>query len=128
MSGTSRVICSPLREEACCQEVYGSNVLIHWEDFATDNAFKLLQRYQERLPSFNDDSQSTAAVTLAAVLGACRMPGVPPLTEQTFLLVGAGSASLGIAALLMEALQQEVRACGNYNCAHAGIVRSAGIA
>jgi malic enzyme len=42
------------------------------------------------LPTFNDDIQCTAAVVLAAVLGGCRVPGVPPLAQQTFLFFGAG--------------------------------------
>lgn len=94
---------------SAAQQVYGPSVLVHWEDFGNENAFALLERYRSRAPSFNDDIQSTAAVALAAVLGACRLPGVPPLTAQTFLLIGAGQASLGIAALLVKALAKEVR-------------------
>lgn len=55
--------------------------------------------------TFNDDIQATAAVTLGALMGAGRLPGVPPLAEQVFLLFGAGQANLGFAQLLLEALK-----------------------
>lgn len=81
---------------------------MHWEDFENENGFKFLQRYRSQGPIFNDDIQSTAAVALASVLGACRMPEVLHFLQQTFLIVGAGQAGLGIAALLKTALVQQV--------------------
>ncbi len=57
--------------------------------------------------TFNDDIQSTGAATLAAVLGAMRLPGVPPLTQQRFLLFGAGQANIGAAQLIQHRLEQE---------------------
>ena len=59
------------------------------------------------MATFSDDIQATAAVTLAALLGAQRLPGVPRLRQQAFLFYGAGQASIGAARLLLEALQQE---------------------
>ena len=59
------------------------------------------------VPTFSDDIQATAAVTLAALLGAQRLPGVPPLREQAFLFYGAGQANIGAAQLIAEALVQE---------------------
>jgi malate dehydrogenase (oxaloacetate-decarboxylating) len=79
------------------------NVLLQWEDFARANAGPLLDRYRDRLCTFNDDIQGTAAVATGAVLAATQVTGVP-LTEQRFVIVGAGSAGCGIARLLLEAM------------------------
>jgi len=81
------------------------HVLLQWEDFAGHNAGRLLERYRDKLPSFNDDIQGTAAVATATVLAAVNKTGVP-LTEQRFAVVGFGSAGLGIAGLLYSALRQ----------------------
>jgi malate dehydrogenase (oxaloacetate-decarboxylating) len=78
-------------------------VLLQWEDFAGHNAARLLERYRDALPSFNDDIQGTAAVAVATLLAAVRATGVP-LTEQRFVVFGFGSAGLGIAELLRKAL------------------------
>lgn len=80
----------------CClimllQRRYGPSIIIHWEDVASSNAFQLLQLLHDRgVPTFNDDIQCTAAVSVAAVLVALRLPGVVPLERQTFLFFGAG--------------------------------------
>src|SRR6516162_9193471 len=81
-------------------------VLLQWEDFAQANARRLLDRYRDRLCSFNDDIQGTAAVTLGALLTAVRRTG-RPLGEQRLVIVGAGSAGTGISDLLLMALTQE---------------------
>jgi malate dehydrogenase (oxaloacetate-decarboxylating) len=79
------------------------HVLLQWEDFAGHNAARLLERYRDTLPSFNDDIQGTAAVAVATVLAAVNLTGVP-LTEQRFAVLGFGSAGIGIADLLKQAL------------------------
>jgi malate dehydrogenase (oxaloacetate-decarboxylating) len=71
-------------------------VLVQWEDFASTNARPILDRYRDRICSFNDDIQGTAAVALAALIGATSVAG-QPLTEQRIVILGAGSAAIGVA-------------------------------
>jgi malate dehydrogenase (oxaloacetate-decarboxylating) len=78
-------------------------VLLQWEDFAGSNAGRLLARYRDRLLTFNDDIQSTAAVATASLMAAINVTGVP-LTQQRIVLVGAGSAGIGIVSLLLKAM------------------------
>ena len=82
------------------------HILLQWEDFAGTNAARLLERYRDRLCTFNDDIQGTAAVTTATLLAAVNATGVP-LTEQTIVMFGSGSAGVGIVELLIAAMKQE---------------------
>jgi malate dehydrogenase (oxaloacetate-decarboxylating)(NADP+) len=79
---------------------------IQWEDFANINAVPILARYQDKVCTFNDDIQGTAAVALAGVYGALRISG-GTLADQRFLFLGAGSAATGIAELISQAMARE---------------------
>ncbi len=81
------------------------HVLLQWEDFGGENAARLLDRYRDRLCTFNDDIQGTAAVATATLLAALNVTGIP-LQEQRIAFLGFGSAGLGIASLLLTALKE----------------------
>jgi malate dehydrogenase (oxaloacetate-decarboxylating) len=76
---------------------------LHWEDFAIGNANRLLSCYRDRLCTFNDDIQGTAAIAVGTLLSAINVTGVP-LSEQRVAVLGAGSAGTGICALLLRAM------------------------
>jgi malate dehydrogenase (oxaloacetate-decarboxylating) len=82
------------------------NALLHWEDLGTANARRLLERYRSEVCTFNDDVQGTAATALAAVLSGCRMSGTA-LRDQRVVLLGPGSAGMGIVEMLCDALVRE---------------------
>ena len=82
------------------------HILLQWEDFAGTNALTLLDRYRDRLCTFNDDVQGTAAVTTATLLAAIHATGIP-LREQIIAMYGSGSAGIGIIELLVAAMREE---------------------
>ncbi len=75
------------------------NVLLQWEDFATVHALPILERYRDKLLTFNDDIQGTAAVTLGALHGASKVAG-RPLSQQQVVMLGAGSAGIGVLGMV----------------------------
>ncbi|MCK8636298.1 NAD-dependent malic enzyme [Parasaccharibacter sp. TMW2.1882] len=80
--------------------------LLHWEDFAGRNAAPLLQRYRNRIPSFNDDIQGTAGIATAAILSGLKAKG-ETLEQQCIAFAGGGAAGIGIAGLLLAAMKAE---------------------
>ena len=77
--------------------------LLHWEDFSSRNARKILDKYRDHVCTFNDDIQGTGAVSLAAVLSAVKTSGVP-LCEHRVVVFGAGTAGIGIADQVRDAM------------------------
>ncbi|AIF65397.1 NAD-dependent malic enzyme [Terribacillus saccharophilus] len=70
------------------------NVLLHWEDFGNRNARNIIDKYGDKILTFNDDIQGTGAITLAAVMSASKVTGTP-ISEQRVVVFGPGSAGIG---------------------------------
>jgi malic enzyme len=79
--------------------------MLQWEDFKQQNALRLLGRYRNRLPSFNDDIQGTAAIGGAALLAGVRATGLP-LQKQRVVMLGAGAAGIGISRLIRDTFRR----------------------
>ncbi len=82
------------------------HALLQWEDFGKKNALRILNRYRERILSFNDDIQGTGAITLAVLLTAVRGKK-EKLSDQRFVFFGFGQAGYGIANTVIQALIEE---------------------
>jgi len=81
-------------------------VLLQWEDFARHNAARLLERYRDRLCSFNDDIQGTGAVALAVAMAGAAAGGAR-FADQRVVLLGAGSAAAGITRQLVTGMRSD---------------------
>lgn len=88
-----------------CKERW-PNILIQFEDFGGQHAFGLLDRWKDKATCFNDDIQGTAAVVLSGFYSACRIKK-QPLKNEKILFLGAGEAAIGIADLMVNALEKE---------------------
>jgi malate dehydrogenase (oxaloacetate-decarboxylating)(NADP+) len=76
---------------------------IQWEDFANINAVPILDRYRDKICTYNDDIQGTAGIALAGIFAALRITK-QKITDQRFLFLGGGSAGTGIAELISQAM------------------------
>jgi malate dehydrogenase (oxaloacetate-decarboxylating) len=90
--------------QAVKQELPGT--CLQWEDFATPHARPILERYRDELLTFNDDIQGTAAVALGAILSALKVTGIG-LKNQQVVVLGAGSAGIGVADFLRAAMRED---------------------
>ncbi len=82
------------------------SALLQWEDFAPANGRRILERYRDRVSTFNDDMQGTGAITLAAAVSAVRICG-SPMRNQRVVIFGAGTAGIGIADQIRDAMIRE---------------------
>jgi Malic enzyme, N-terminal domain/Malic enzyme, NAD binding domain/Sortase domain len=82
------------------------NALLQWEDFAPGNGRRILEKYRDRICTFNDDIQGTGAITLAAAISAVRVCGTP-LRNQRVVIFGAGTAGVGVADQIRDAMVRE---------------------
>lgn len=76
---------------------------LHWEDFGRENARRILNQYEDKMCTFNDDIQGTGVVALSAVLAGVKVTKTP-LVDQRIIVYGAGSAGTGISDQIVEAL------------------------
>src|SRR5579863_8689239 len=82
------------------------HILLQWEDFAGENAIKILKTYRDQLCTFNDDIQGTAAVTTGTLYAAVKATGIP-LKDHRIAMFGSGSAGVGITELLVMAMKEQ---------------------
>jgi malate dehydrogenase (oxaloacetate-decarboxylating) len=82
------------------------SALLQWEDFAPGNGRRILEKYRDRISTFNDDMQGTGAITLAAAISAVRVCGTP-LRNQRVVIFGAGTAGIGVADQIRDAMVRE---------------------
>jgi len=90
---------------AAINEVF-PKICIQWEDFAGKDAIPILNKYRDKVCTFNDDIQGTAAIATAGIITASRFSG-KPFNEQRILFLGAGAAAFGIADMLVHKFQKD---------------------
>jgi malate dehydrogenase (oxaloacetate-decarboxylating) len=88
------------------------NALLQWVDIAPANARRILKKYRGRICTFNEDMQGTGAITLAAAISAVRVCGIP-LRHQRVVIFGAGTAGIGVADQMRDAMVHEGLAEGD---------------
>jgi malate dehydrogenase (oxaloacetate-decarboxylating)(NADP+) len=81
-------------------------ICIQWEDFKGVDAIRILDKYKDKICTYNDDIQGTATIATAGFISISRLTG-KPFTEQKFLFLGAGAAAFGIADMLVQKFQKD---------------------
>lgn len=81
-------------------------ICIQWEDFKGVDAIRILNKFKDKVCTYNDDIQGTAAIATAGFISISRLMG-KPFTDQKFLFFGAGAAAFGIADLLVQKFQKD---------------------
>ena len=79
-------------------------ILIQWEDFSRQNAFTILDKYRDKVLSFNDDIQGTGSMALAGILNAMKCSD-SDIEDQRFIIYGSGAGGIGIARQIATCLQ-----------------------
>lgn len=82
------------------------NALLHWEDFGPGNGRRILEKYRDKVCTFNDDMQGTGAIALAAFYAAVPLSGIP-IKNHRIMILGSGTAGVGIADQLRDAMMRE---------------------
>jgi malate dehydrogenase (oxaloacetate-decarboxylating) len=80
--------------------------VLNWADFAPSSGRRILEKYRDQFPTYNDDLQGDGAITLAAAISASRACGAP-MRNQRVIIFGAGTAGIGIADQLRDAMVRE---------------------
>lgn len=79
------------------------SLFLHWEDMGRINARRILTHYRDEICTINGDMQATGVVALACVLAGVKASGMP-LPDHRVVIMGAGTAGVGIADQIFGAL------------------------
>jgi malate dehydrogenase (oxaloacetate-decarboxylating) len=82
------------------------HALLHWEDFGSTNCRRILNRYRDSMPTFNDDMQGTGAIVMSGLFNALKVAGTT-WVDQRVVVLGAGTAGTGIADQIRDQMVRE---------------------
>ena len=102
------------------------DILIQWEDFSRQNAFAILDKYRDKVLSFNDDIQGTGAVGLAGILNGLKISNAD-LKDQRYVIYGAGAGGIGIARRIAACLEKKCKYSKKASCNQIAVLDSRGL-